>query len=182
MGAGTVVRQLQTLFPFVQITAVEIDPVHIELAGLHFGVDTDRVKIFQESAEEFIVGYRGPKFDLIIDDLFSGAAGIPHRAVKCSGPWLLRLEQCLMPEGLLSINFADFAELKESAVSKRLWNGGRFKNGFELRSPTTENVIAILLPESMHSVDLRRHLSETPVLSTALEKGQLRYQARRLRV
>ena len=83
---------------------------------------------------------------------------------------------------MLAINFADFAELKESAVFKRLWNGGRFKSGFELRSPTTENVIAILMPGSMHSADLRRHLSETPVLSKALEKGQLRYQARRLRV
>ena len=175
-------RQLQSLFPFVQITAVEIDPVHIELAELHFGVDTSRAKIFQESAEEFIAGYRGPIVDLISDDLFSGAAGIPHRAVKCSGPWLLRLEQCLIHEGLLAINFADFAELKESAVFKRLWNGGRFKSGFELRSPTTENVIAILMPGSMHSVDLRRHLSETPVLLKALEKGQLRYQARRLRV
>ena len=182
LGAGTVVRQLQTLFPFVQIIAVEIDPVHIELAELHFGVDTVRAKIFQDSAETFVAGYRGPKFDLIIDDLFSGAAGIPHRAVKCSGPWLSRLEKCLMPEGFLAINFADFAELKESAVFKCLGDGSRFKSGFELRSPSTENVIAILMPESMHSVDLRRHLSETPVLSKALEKGQLRYQARRLRV
>jgi spermidine synthase len=176
------VRQLQTLFPFVQITAVEIDPVHIELAELHFDVDTGRAKIFQESAEAFIAGYRGPKFDLIIDDLFSGTAGIPHRAVKCSGFWLTRLEKCLMPEGSLAINFADFAELKESAVFKRLKNGSRFKSGFELRSPTNENVIAILMSGSMHSADLRRHLSETPVLSKALEKRQLRYQARRLRV
>ena len=81
LGAGTVVRQLQTLFPFVQITAVEIDPVHIELAELHFGVDTSRAKIFQESAEEFIARYRGPKFDLIIDDLLIVPSRTKHPAM-----------------------------------------------------------------------------------------------------
>ena len=38
VGGGAVIRQLQTLVPFESLTAVEIDPVHIDVARRWFGV------------------------------------------------------------------------------------------------------------------------------------------------
>tara|TARA_B100000959_G_scaffold15001_1_gene14722 strand:- start:1968 stop:2690 length:723 start_codon:yes stop_codon:yes gene_type:complete len=180
LGAGTVVRQLQMLFDSVQVTAVENDPVHVRVAGEQFGVDADQAQIHLGDAREFVARYRGPRFDLVIDDLFTGSGGVPRRALPFDRKWFTQLQRCLTPNGTLSVNFADYAEVKKSAVMGELGKGGRFKSGFGLRCPATENIIVSLLPYLAQSADLRAHLVATPVLAKQLQNGQLRYQARAL--
>ena len=181
LGAGTVVRQLQSLFGDLSITAVENDDVHIRLAREHFGIDGARADIHHQDAREFVARYRGPKFDLVIDDLFSGSGGTPSRALPFSVPWFSQLKRCLADDGILSANFADTRELNASAVQGALTRGSRFRSGFGFRGPTTENVIATLLPFHAQSADLRAQLAVTPVLSKALANDQLRYLVRTLR-
>tara|TARA_Y100000739_G_scaffold215100_1_gene209453 strand:- start:1487 stop:2047 length:561 start_codon:yes stop_codon:yes gene_type:complete len=180
LGAGTVVLQLQALFPSARFTAIEQDPIHIEVARTHFGVDKARTQIHCQDAVEFVARYRGPRFDLVIDDLFIGSAGIPKRAVRCDHRWLQQLKHCLDPNGILSINFADYAELRCSALVDCLKTPNGFKSGFGLRSPATENVIATLLPFEAQSADLRAHLAATPELGSFLKNKQLRFQIRRI--
>ena len=79
LGAGTVVLQLQVLFPSARFTAIEQDPIHIEVARTHFGVDKARTQIHCQDAVEFVARYRGPRFDLVIGALFIGNAGITSR-------------------------------------------------------------------------------------------------------
>jgi len=180
LGAGTAVLQMQALFPNARFTAVEQDPVHIQVARAHFGIDEARTKIHSQDAVTFVARYRGPRFDLVIDDLFTGSAGTPRRAVPCDRKWLQLLEGCLAPHGILSINFADHAELKASALQHLLKTAGRLKSGFSLRCPATENVIAALLPFAAQSADLRAHLAATPDLASFLKSGHLRFQVRRI--
>tara|TARA_Y100001934_G_C12190767_1_gene696284 strand:- start:420 stop:980 length:561 start_codon:yes stop_codon:yes gene_type:complete len=180
LGAGTVVLQLQVLFPSARFTAVEQEPIHIEVARTHFGIDETRTQIHCQDAVEFVARYRGPRFNLVVDDLFIGSAGTPKRAVPCDHRWLQQLRRCLDPQGILSINFADYAELKSSALVDCLRPGSGFKSGFGLRSPATENVIAALLPFEAQSADLRAHLAATPDLASFLKSKHLRFQIRRI--
>lgn len=73
MGGGSVVKTLRDEFQYVKdITAVELDPVVIEIAKTEFGID--KVKNFEiicSDAAEFIEN-TALSFDLIIVDLFIG--------------------------------------------------------------------------------------------------------------
>ena len=180
LGAGTAVLQLQSLFPDATFTAIEQDPVHIEVATNHFGVDKRRTEIYRQDAQTFVTRYRGPLFDLVIDDLFIGSAGMPRRALECDRKWLKGLQKCLKADGILSVNFADYAELKRSAVGESLKARRPFLSGFGLRSPAIENVVAALLPFKAQSADLRAHLASTPDLAGLLKSDHLRFQVRRI--
>ncbi|MED5249154.1 MAG: hypothetical protein VYB82_01885, partial [Pseudomonadota bacterium] len=78
------------------------------------------------------------------------------------------------------INFADYAELKRSAVGDGLKARRPFLSGFGLRSPAIENVVAALLPFKAQSADLRAHLAATPDLAGLLKSDHLRFQVRRI--
>lgn len=71
MGGGSVISTLQNDFKYQKhITAVEIDPVIIDVAKTEFGIiDSDSLKIICEDAHRFMEG-NTIKFDLIIIDLF----------------------------------------------------------------------------------------------------------------
>ena len=181
MGAGTAVRQLNTLFDSAQITAVEQDPLHVWVARQHFGVTKKMATVHVGDACEFVARYRGPGFDLIVDDLFTGGGGIPQRATRFSRKWLARLQRCLSPAGIVSVNFADWVELRASAVAQAVGTGQRFGSAFSLQCPAVDNVVAALLPEPVQIADLRSHLGATPALAQQLASGQLRYRARLLR-
>lgn len=181
LGAGTAVTQLQALFPKIAITAVEMDPIHIQLATRHFGIDSSRANIHQGDAREFMSEYQGLPFDFIIDDLFAGTAGTPSRAVSCSSEWLSVLTRCLTEDGILSINFADLKELKASGVRAAVGIRKRFKKVYGFRHPALENVIATLLPMDSTPADLRAQISSEPILAKALRSHHLRYQVRELK-
>ncbi len=71
LGGGDVVRQLQKDFKSkAKITAVEIDPVMVEIAINEFNILPDsRLELINEDAEKFLK-YTKKLFDLIIVDLF----------------------------------------------------------------------------------------------------------------
>jgi spermidine synthase len=181
LGAGTAVTQLQALFPKIAITAIESDPIHIQLATRHFGIDSSRADIHRGDARDFMSDYQGPPFDLIIDDLFSGSSGMPSRAVPCSLTWLRGLERCLSEAGTLSVNFADLKELKASGIRTILAEQKRFKQGYGFRHPSLENVIATLLTLRSKPDDLRAQILSVPSLASALRHDQLRYRVRELK-
>ena len=158
-----------------------MDPIHIQLATRHFGIDSSRANIHQGDARDFMSEYQGPPFDLIIDDLFSGSSGMPSRAVPCSLAWLRALERCLSEDGTLSVNFADLKELKASGIRTILAEQKRFKQGYGFRHPSLENVIATLLPMDSTPADLRAQISSEPILAKALRSHHLRYQVRELK-
>ncbi|MBV7270678.1 spermidine synthase [Winogradskyella luteola] len=71
MGGGSVIETLRQDFNYSKsITAVEIDPIIIEIANTEFGIsENENLKIHCADALEF-VKYTTKKFDLIIVDLY----------------------------------------------------------------------------------------------------------------
>jgi len=71
LGGGSVIKTLRDEFNFIKkITAIEIDPVLIDLAANEFDIKTsEQLDIINEDASEF-VQTTSETFDLIIVDLF----------------------------------------------------------------------------------------------------------------
>ena len=70
LGGGAVVHQLREFFNVPRITAVELDAKRIMLGRKYFGLDMPGVDLKHADAIEFVNKYKGPPFDLVIDDLF----------------------------------------------------------------------------------------------------------------
>ena len=177
-GAGAVIRQLDMLFQPKEIVAVENNPVHLRAAREFFGVTRQMAVLHEVDAAEFVRRYRGGSFDLIIDDLFVARGNVARRALSCDSRWIKQLVRHLRKDGILCVNFADRLEYLATPFSGWFGPGRRFGSAFELRSPSTENVIAAMLPGQVDAASLRAHLQATPALAGLLKAGHLRYQVR----
>ena len=177
-GAGAVIRQLDMLFRPNKIIAVDNNPVHLRVAREFFGVTHQMTELHEADAAEFVRCYRGGKFDLIIDDLFVARGSAARRALPCDSRWMRQLVRHLRKNGILCVNFADRCEFLDTPFSAWFGTGRRFGSAFELRSPSTENVIAAMLPGQVDTASLRAHLQATPALAGLLRSGHLRYEVR----
>ncbi|MEE2805070.1 MAG: methyltransferase domain-containing protein [Pseudomonadota bacterium] len=178
VGAGAVVRQLASLVRPQHVIGIEIDPLHLTIAREFFGVTKDMATLVCTDAREYVQRYRGPSFDLVVDDLFTGTDGCPRRALAFDEAWLRSLRRVLKPTGTLTVNFADRAELKASSLPLALSSDKVFAAGFELHTPVTENIVAAMLGQRYDSAALRAHLQATPCLSRHLRSKRLRYGIR----
>ena len=134
--------------------------------------------LHQAYAVDFVQRYRGPRFDVVIDDLFTGRAAQPRRALAFDEGWLKRLRPVVSPSGTRTVNFADKAELRASSLPSAVGPRRDFPVGFELRTPATENVVAAVLSKVAQSATLRAHLRATPALAAYLRNERLRYHVR----
>ncbi|MFP5382440.1 MAG: spermidine synthase [Gammaproteobacteria bacterium] len=178
VGGGAVIHQLLRLFPAVQVTAVELNPVHVSVARRFFGLGDPRLHIVCENAVTWLALYDGEPFDLVIDDLFGDRDGQPCRAVDANTDWFDLLAMPLSPGGVLAMNFATQREVRASA-----WGHGeravrrRFPGALSLATPGCENRVAVFLPRVVSASELRNAVAAEPLLSGPL----LRYGARLLR-
>ena len=116
VGGGAVIRQLEQLVPFESLTAIEIDPVHIEVARRWFGVGDGRVALHEADAVAWLRRWCEEPYDLVVDDLFGHADGEPVRAHPLTPDWVSLLREATRPEGLLVINCVEPAELEAAAA------------------------------------------------------------------
>lgn len=102
LGGGDVIHQLRNTFASeATITAVEIDPVMIEIAVNEFGMlPNSRFEIVKEDAEIFLK-YATKTFDLIIVDLFHDVE-IPEFVFKKS--FISSIEKVLNKKGSAIFN------------------------------------------------------------------------------
>jgi len=167
LGGGAAVRQLQMITDFTELTAVEIDEQHIDIARRWFGVDDKRVNLIYDDAISWLYSYRGAPFDLIIDDLFGHEEeGEPARACALTSAWTDLLHSHLKRDGLLVINCVNSKEMKQ-AIPALADSGFRF--GYRWTLPAYENAIAVLSNKAIHARDWSRNL-ETSSLSKPLQK------------
>ncbi|UTF61014.1 class I SAM-dependent methyltransferase [Gilvimarinus sp. DA14] len=139
VGGGAVVRKLNRLYPWALIVGVDLSQVHLALARRYFGVRGGHMPLYCADAVAFMKYYRGPGFDLIIDDLFSGSAGEPERVLPMDRAWCRVLTQHLQPNGLLVANFGSHEEYKQSAMAS---TAEGFHSGYTLQMPQYENIFA----------------------------------------
>jgi len=102
VGGGTVIELLHDQFPDARITAVDIDPVIIDIAKKYFLTgDISYIHFIAADAEKYVQQHTA-KFDCIIIDICVGNA-IPE-FVKTTA-FIIRCKQHLASQGALCINY-----------------------------------------------------------------------------
>ncbi|MFL0797642.1 MAG: methyltransferase domain-containing protein [Cellvibrionaceae bacterium] len=135
VGGGAVIRQLQHFFPDAEIVAVELEPLHIQVAKKYFGVKS--CDLVWADAIGWLKTYSGEKFDLVIDDLFCHSKGEAERAIDVDDAWARQLLRVLKPAGVVAVNFGSPKELNKSALKSKM------AGGYSLRHPLYENAIGV---------------------------------------
>ncbi|MFO7593985.1 MAG: hypothetical protein R6X15_08100 [Pseudomonadota bacterium] len=180
VGGGAVIRQLNHFLRPELIVGVELNPVHLEVAREHFGVEAANVELIEDDAILWARQYHGAKFDLIVDDLFSDNDGEPERAIAADSAWMRLLLKRLSPKGALVINFGAPKELKECAWFGNETLRNKFPAAFRFTTPLYENVIGAFLRRPAEGEVLRRNLAAWPELDTRKKSCRLNYRMRRL--
>lgn len=174
LGGGAVVQQLQWLLPDAHITAIEIDPVHIQVARDWFGITDDMANIVEADAVRWLTRYKGAGFDYVIDDLFGHLSSEVKRSHQLDTLWLNSLGECLNADGTLVCNCESVKALKSSLVSYR---GQGFVDAYNWQLPKYDNAIGVFLREPVDSKAWSRNLGQSNLGSAA--KYQARHVSRR---
>jgi len=100
VGVGPMILLEESSNPFLEISAVEIDPVILKVAVDYFGLDKDKIKIHIEDARTFLKR-NDTKYDLIVMDLYKGASTDPS---LWSQEMFQEINKSLASDGVLSMN------------------------------------------------------------------------------
>ena len=121
------------------LRSVELNPVHVEISRRWFGLGGSRRDLVFNVADarDFIKTYRGPKFDLVVEDLYLKRDGEANRAITMDKKWMSTLRRHLARGGMLVSNFSDRREFRQS-VPLAQWAGI-----YTMTLPAYENVIGI---------------------------------------
>ena len=179
VGGGAVIRQLQQFVQPELIVGVELSAVHLSIARRFFGVRGEGILLQHADAVEWLRTYRGPTFDMIVDDLFAECEGEPQRAVFADAGWVSSLGRCLNPHGMIVTNFASPLELEVSGYRTHAAHRGRFRSAFQLRTAQNHNAVGAFLGKPVGTRQLRERLKRVPSLDPRKASG-LRYHIRTL--
>lgn len=161
VGGGAIIRQLQQLVEPREIIGVELDPLHLQIARRWFGLaGKRRISLINGDAIAWLRDYRGPGFDLIVDDLFAENGGSPHRAIAVDKNWGATLARHLTPGGALAINFESARSLRESALLSEASLRQKFADCFSLSTPGYENRIGAFFSQSVSRAKLEQNLAQ----------------------
>lgn len=119
VGGGAAIRQLEQFFSPDAIVGIELDPVHIEVARDWFGVGTDRVELIESDATTWLRNYDGPRFDMVIDDLWGDIGGEACRAVPVDDEWAGQLLRVTQRDGIIVVNHESRAQLRGSGLAEK---------------------------------------------------------------
>ena len=158
VGGGAVIRQYLTFSPIEQIVGVELDPVHLKVATDYFGVNQSTVELVCADAVEWVKDYRGPGFDIVIEDLFTELDGEPVRVEEATADWFRQLRKLLRAGGSLIINFEDPAQLRDSGQAYIEAIADSPDHRFGLTLPTYGNCVGVFLATQGNPVNLRKNL------------------------
>lgn len=181
VGGGTVIRQLRHWYPDLQVTGIELNPTHLDIARRFFDLEDDAVTLIEADAIDWMQIYDDEPFDLIVDDLFFEEDGEPCRAVSANRHWLQSMTAALSPHGMLSMNFIASTDLRASAVFHNKSLQARFQNVYRFMTPLYENNIGVFLSQPCSLNQWRQRVNEQWPLRLEFADNQGKYQIRKLR-
>lgn len=179
LGGGSVVAPLLRFTAAEQLVAVDLDPVHVQVAREFFAVERPGVSCHCMDAREFVAGYQGEPFDLVIEDLFAPSDTSVSRAIAADGRWCGELGRLVAPDGLLVMNFGDWPEYRDSWAAGDAARRG-WAERFRLSTPDCHNAVIVFARRSVGSGLLRERLQQQTLTARALRSGELGFQIRRL--
>jgi len=181
VGGGAVIQMLKRFVKPGKIVGVELNPVHLTIARHFFNLKGEDIHLYQDDAVNWIKNYKGKKFDLIIEDLFSEKDGEPVPAITANGVWFNQLLRHLSKDGVIVRNFVDKEELKNCSALSSKTVAKKFHSIFQLTTVFNENFVGAFVRSKVTSQQLRKRLVNTPGLNPALKTSRLRYQIRCLK-
>lgn len=179
VGGGASLLQLNQWFQPEEIIGVELSSVHLKIAKRFFGLDTSPFRLIKADALKWIKDYRGPKFDLIIDDMFAEDFGEPYRVATADREWFGLLKRQLSPKGSLVLNFIDAQSFRYGVAAAR--NVGGFRAGFRLSTHNCENIVGVFGRSQFSSRELQEKLRKIPELDTRKLTCKLKYNIRTIK-
>lgn len=177
-GGGTVIRQLREFVRPREIVAVDLNPVHLDVARRFFAVQGADVRLVRADAREWLARDRA-HYDLVIDDLFGERDGEPVRAVNAEVAWCRQLRDRTTAAGAVAINCISPAELAKCGFLEDGELKAHFRSRFQLRATRDQNAVGIFLPHEATVGELRRNLLSVPRLNPRREH-RLQFAARTL--
>ncbi len=103
VAGGTVIHILGAMHPKARIIGVDIDHVMIDVGRRYFSLgEIPGLRLICADARIFVKAHKGPRFDLIIIDLFIGP-NIPD--VVISEPFQKDVQKILAQNGSVMINY-----------------------------------------------------------------------------
>lgn len=175
VGGGAVLRQLQLLSPDSQLTGIELDSVHLELATNYFDVDEECAHLHCADAVQWVRDYHGPAFDMVIDDLFSHQNGEPERAIEMTRRWASSLRRLTRKDGLIVANFASAEQLLDSGLMRQA-----FSSVYQWAQPEYDNAIGAFVRGSGNARGWRTALNQHTGLNTGHKRVALTSQRRKI--
>ncbi|WP_455234163.1 spermidine synthase [Thiogranum longum] len=180
VGGGAVIQQLRRFIRPDRIVGIELSAVHLSIARRFFGVRGKDVELLHADAVDWVRRYRGPAFDMIVDDLFGEQDGEPQRAVFPDTEWISLLTRCLAEKGMIVCNFASRLELMASAFVSRRGCRNIFASGFHLSTSQNFNAVGAFLGIPATTRQLRERLHRIAELDTRRRSARLQYRIRTL--
>jgi spermidine synthase len=180
VGGGAVIQQLRRFVEPDRITGIELNETHLYLARRFFGVSGADVELIRADAVDWVSRYRGPAFDLVIDDLFGHADGETQRSVFADRNWVTCLNRCLSSDGMIVSNFASRLELMASAFLGDDALGKQFSSAFHLATARNYNAVGVFLKRPATTRQLRDRLKRIPQLDPRRRSSRLNYSIRTL--
>ncbi len=204
LGGGAVVNIFNTFTRVKNITAVDLDPIHIKLAKRFFIENNKNVSLVENDARVFLENYsmhsreyaagtltksagsgKNPyKTDIIIDDLFCGidSGGDSSRreavrAVEVDAAWLSMLSDSLHSDGILVTNFETESQMRKALRPKLIKDAG-FVSRVYFKHPRYENVIAVCFKAGSDVGLFKRNLDRLQSRFSVGEVGGLLYELR----
>lgn len=165
VGGGSVIQLLHRFISPKEIIGIDINPAHLKIAKRFFGINNKMATLYAADAISWLGEYRGPPFDMIIDDLFGEQDGEGVRPVDLNPKWLNLLNKHTTRNGLIVANLVDSKMLRQSAYFTNKRVNQHFKSVFQLTIPQLENIVAVFLKNKSTSKQLRKNIGQIPELS-----------------
>jgi spermidine synthase len=175
VGGGVVIKQFNELFPAVDIVGVELDPMHIEIAQKWFDIRKSDATLIQADAQEWLYDYDGPKFDLIIDDLFGDADGQVARAVAVDKDWAGHLCKHVSDVGVLTVNFIGKPELRNSGLYQRKQSNKQmqFNGRYCFTPPFCDNAVSVFIKNDTTIQQWKNRITDHSAFTASQKKAIL---------
>lgn len=180
VGGGAVINQFTHLLMPDKIVGVELDPTHIDIARRFFAVKHKSVELYQADAIDWLHKYKGEKFDIVIEDLFTEENGEPKRVATADKQWFSLLQKHLNPGGALVINFEDPAQMRASSGAYQATLSDRKDIRYQFNQPSYGNSVCAFMADSVSPAALRSRLDQALANYPACRvKGQ-KFRVRRV--
>lgn len=179
VGGGAVINLLNRFISPGSITGLDLDAVHLKLARRYFKVATGNTRLLHAEARQWVAGYTGSPFDLVIEDLFcADDAGDPVRAIHADNEWLMALRKITSRQGILVMNHESRRQLKKTAGN--VAGTGIFKFASQLTTQHYENAIGVFSDNPLERKKLDAQLLHYQELDRRRRSCKLDFVFRRL--